>query len=1408
MDQDRHGRTACLLRQIDDTIPRELERICQKAMAKRASERYSTGRDMADDLRHFLETDVAAGSPAAAPSTVSPPPLSTQEPTPPSVTPVRSDSDGQAVKIIPKGLRSFDRHDADFFLELLPGPRDREGLPDTIRFWKTHIESTDPDSTFRVGLIYGPSGCGKSSLVKAGLLPRLGKHVLPVYIEATPEETEPRLLKGMRKICPDLPAGGNIVDALASLRRGRLTRPGEKVLLVIDQFEQWLFGRRDESNTELVAALRQCDGGRIQAIVMVRDDFWMAATRFMRDLEIRLVEGENSAAVDLFDLLHARRVLTALGRAYGVLPEKSPELSPEQRAFLEQSVAGLAEGGKVISVRLALFAEMVKGKPWTPATLKEVGGTQGVGVTFLDETFSATTAPPEHRLHQKAAQAILKALLPPSGTDIKGQMRSEAELREASGYANRPRDFDDAIGILDPALRLITPTDPEGSGGEVQSHRPEGLRYYQLTHDYLVHSLRVWLTRKQRETRRGRAELRLAERAAIWDDKPENRHLPSIFEWVSIRTLSRRRDWSESQRRMMRRAGRVHGLRAIGLAAVGALLVAMGLYARKSVVAANEAKEEAAKSRVKHFLEADNATTDIQGFIREIKDDRRWADREFQRVLGDPLVNKKAKLNASLALLPVDPKQAIYLEPRLRDSDPSELAVLLDSLASHKAELTPKLWSDVETAESASPALLPLATALARYDNGHPRWANLGDKVAKALVKVDPHLLDSWLDLLRPACDKLKAPLAVIFRNRLLPESERILAATSLKDYAAEDTDLLADLLMDAEPKAYSILFPIVERKLKSTAPVFQKELTKKPGVHSTPPTIDPSWTKPDSALVVRIESAHGLVDERFAFCQTMPVDEFLTTAAALRPSGYRPIRFRPYSDGGVVKVAAVWTRDRRNWRIESGLSEEEVHQLDAKVRSEKLVPGDVAGYVAEGADGKPHNRYAALWFEAADGEQVDFYVGKAPDQETDIQDVFKENGLSSRTLQAMVDADGRATCCGVWGRTLTDDVATQGTAGLFESNFEAMRADHSDKVVIDVAISKGIGPRSVRDRADAVRQRAEKKLQTKPGNLGARKARAIANLRLGEPATALADLNALTGARNDDLEILAYQAIAHAQLRHRAEALDSLAKFKMEYAPQHSKLSLAAIVAAELNEEIDKAIADLDNAIAKERGDAELRYESARAFAFASKAVSKRDPAKGHKLADRALQLLRQSVRDQEADFGRMDDDPALDSIRDEPDFIEIMSTAHSDRRYSTVWSVAPSVESEVIAGPDPADQVRRGRDLMTQGYCPVAWSVARTTEKGPLAAASVWHRPVISDEAKDRLAERQARAAVALVRMGKADEVWPLLRHGPDPRRRSFIVNWLNLLGADPKVIANELNRIDDDARAMRTCGPQCRE
>ena len=432
---------------------------------------------------------------------------------------------------MPKGLRSFDYHDANFFLELLPGPRDREGLPDSIRFWKTRIEETDADNTFSVGLIYGPSGCGKSSLVKAGLLPRLSADVIAVYVEATALETETRMLGGLRKRCPALSDNLSLKETLASLRRGQGIPVGKKVLIVLDQFEQWLHAKKEETNTELVQALRQCDGGRVQCIVMVRDDFWLSISRFLRELEIRLLEGQNSALVDLFDRDHARKVLAAFGRAFGKLPDNLGETSKDQKEFLKQAASGLAQKGKVICVRLALFAEMVKGKTWTLATLKEVGGTEGVGVTFLEETFSTATAPPEHRYHQKAARGVLKALLPDSGANIKGHMRSYAELLDASGYGSRPGEFDDLIHILDSEVRLITPTDPEGKA-ENGGRRAEGGRMKTRsrrpnlpTHRWLLRGREVSISVRSgavacarwssRGSRRGARQCRTATQAGV-----------------------------------------------------------------------------------------------------------------------------------------------------------------------------------------------------------------------------------------------------------------------------------------------------------------------------------------------------------------------------------------------------------------------------------------------------------------------------------------------------------------------------------------------------------------------------------------------------------------------------------------------------------------------------------------------------------------------------------------------------------------------------------------------------------------------------------------------------------------------------------------------------------------------------
>jgi serine/threonine protein kinase/formylglycine-generating enzyme required for sulfatase activity len=781
-------------RRFDRAIPKELDRICLKALAKRASDRYSTALDLAEDLREWLAANISKGveqRPSAdAPGVLPPVSMYTAETTSAPVSGSRSGAGGSGAipRIVPKGLRAFEAIDADFFLELLPGPRDRDGLPDSIRFWKNRMEETDADRTFRVGLLYGPSGCGKSSLVKAGLLPRIGRHVIAVYVEATPTDTEARLLKGLRKHCPGALAARNLSAVLTAVRRGSGLPAGNKVVLVLDQFEQWLHAHREDENAELAQALRQCDGEHLQAVIMVRDDFWMATTRFMRELEIPIVEGENSAPVDLFDLRHARRVLAAFGRAFGALPEGT--LGPEQQRFLDQAIAELAQENKIISVRLSMFAEMVKGKPWTPATLKAVGGAGGLGVTFLEDTFSASTAPPDHRRHQRAARAVLRALLPESETEIKGRMRSHQELLEASGYSRDLQEFEDLLRVLNHELRLVTPADPEGT---LADETPPDLalargRFYQLTHDYLVPALRCWLTRKQKETWRGRAALLLEERAVHWAPRRENRLLPSLPEYLFLRLGTARRRWKPEQRALMRAAAKRHGL-LWGLVAI--LLLATGWLVRQHNASVHRAADERnAATLVESVMNA--SPTEVPHTIRNLRPLAELArpllrDR-FESAQADP----REKLHAAFALADLGEVEEAFLIEVLPDVSGSETGNLITALAAAKDSTVPALLEHVGQEESPE---AKVRYAIALLHLGDPRGA-------ERLLALDPdpkyrtafiHTFPSWHGNLRPLPALLRRVNTPGFRSGLCAA----LGPTPTENLAVDERTAVRDALAD-----------------------------------------------------------------------------------------------------------------------------------------------------------------------------------------------------------------------------------------------------------------------------------------------------------------------------------------------------------------------------------------------------------------------------------------------------------------------------------------------------------------------------------------------------------------------------------------------------------------------------------
>ena len=155
-------------------------------------------------------------------------------------------------------------------------------------------------------------------------------------------------------------------------------------------------------------------------------------------------------------------------------------------------------------------------------------------------------------------------------------------------------------------------------------------------------------------------------------------------------------------------------------------------------------------------------------------------------------------------------------------------------LRKHHPGIDQRLWPLLDDPKSDPEQRFRAACALANTDSAQVenRWDTVApfitDRFLTAVIK-NPGDYATLIETLRPVRKQLLTPLASIFRDTGRSESERTFATTILADYASDDPSLLAELLMDADPKAYASLFPVAERQAAKALPVFQAEIAKKP---------------------------------------------------------------------------------------------------------------------------------------------------------------------------------------------------------------------------------------------------------------------------------------------------------------------------------------------------------------------------------------------------------------------------------------------------------------------------------------------------------------------------------------------------------------------------------------------------
>ncbi|MFE6187678.1 trypsin-like peptidase domain-containing protein [Streptomyces sp. NPDC056465] len=453
----------------------------------------------------------------------------------------------------------------------------------------------------RLVLLLGPSGAGKSSLVQAGVLHALSEGRLPGSDRWDRVVARPGQNLAAELERAGLPGAGAV--GIRSAVEGRLAagQDGERLLLVIDQFEELLARPRADVRRAVDDLLAVVDGCPTTSVVLVmRNDFFPRLAEVCPLLLAAATPGSVNVPAQLTaSELHAiitRPALDAGARFEDGLAE----------GIVDDLRAADPDGGTPatllppLQLALAQLWERRTDGCLTHRAYRRIGKVSGSQTDWCNNAVGRLPAG-----HRPTARRLLTALVRPAD-DVRGipaarQQVPLARLRAlATGATSAdpvPGEvFDEVVAALSRDRIIITGTGPRPDG-------EPGEPIAELIHDALIRDwgdLREWVTRDRRFQvwlHRVTEQHDRQTRTGLSADLLDGTDLAEGMDWSGQRALPTEiTDFlTASERHQQAAVRRTHRLNCVlvGLLALALIAAGVATWQRQEAVAA----EREARSR-------------------------------------------------------------------------------------------------------------------------------------------------------------------------------------------------------------------------------------------------------------------------------------------------------------------------------------------------------------------------------------------------------------------------------------------------------------------------------------------------------------------------------------------------------------------------------------------------------------------------------------------------------------------------------------------------------------------------------------------------------------------------------------------------------------------------------------------